>query len=86
MTTTGASLDRVNQMIYRFNNLQKKNIFRNTFFEKNIIPNGLKCHLKTRYNTSSPFCFAGQFDMAREPQMKSFCTSTIMIAVRGLTI
>ena len=36
--------------------------------------------------TSSPFCCAGQLEMAREPEMKSFCTSTMMIAVRGLTI
>ena len=36
--------------------------------------------------TSSPFCWAGQFVMEREPDMKSFCTSTMIIAVRGLTI
>ena len=36
--------------------------------------------------TSSPFCPAGQLEMARLPLMKSFWTFTMIIALLGLTI
>ena len=36
--------------------------------------------------TSSPFCLAGQLEIAKEPLIKSFCTSITKKAETGRTI
>ena len=67
--------DRVNEAVDGLDDL--KYIMSCVLFWKNC---------KLCWFTSSPFCWAGQFVMERDPDMKSFCTSTMRNAVRGLTI
>ena len=50
------------------------------------IPKIFRTIIYQQIATSSPFCPAGQFLMARLPEMKSFWTSTTTRADLGLTI